>query len=171
VLRRSLVLTTALASCLATAGIAAAQQAPEAPPRATQKTITDVPPGAGELARVYNVPLQEAARRIGLQGRISNLVAQLQGGSDPEFAGVWIQHQPSFKVVIAYTHPTEAKLSALNIDPEVRSLIELRTLAKSRQAVLGEQDRIMALLPQSIPHVTFVEDETRGLSSGSRHKL
>lgn len=99
-------------------------------------------------------------RRIGLQDRIGALAEQLQGGSDAEFAGIWIQHSPSFKLVIAFTKPSESKLSGLTIDPGVRSIIELRALPKPWRTLLAEQDRIIALLPRTIPYVSYVEPET-----------
>jgi hypothetical protein len=124
---------------------------------ATQFTT---PPGAHFLAGEYNISLADAVRRIGLQDKISDVISQLQSGSDPEFAGVWIQHQPAFRLVIAYTNPSEAKLASLTMDPEVRSLVELRSLPRSRRAMLAEQDRVLAALPRTLSLVSYIEDAT-----------
>lgn len=146
----------------ATVSTAVAAQEPPltAPQRATAATRFEVSPGAVFLAREHNISPQEAARRMALMDRISRVVSQLQEGTDPEFAGVWLQHQPAFRLVVAFTNPNEAKLANLAIDSEIRSIIELRALPRSRRAVLAEQDRVIALLPQTIPYVSFVEDET-----------
>lgn len=156
--RTAALVATALMA-LPAAGLA--QSAPNtAPSRVKVATTFATLPGAALLAKEYGIPIAEATRRAQLMDRISAVVAQVQSNSDPEFAGVWVQHTPTFKLVIAYTNPVEAKLASLNIDPAVRSIIELRALPKARQAVLAEQDKIIALLPKTIPYVSYVEDET-----------
>jgi hypothetical protein len=147
------------------AGTAAAQEAPAtAPPRGKELKSYPTPPGAAHLAKEFGISLAEASRRIALQDRIGALAEQLQAGTDPEFAGIWIQHAPSFKVVIAFTKPSDAKLSALTIDPEIRSLIELRALPRGRGELLAEQDRIITLLPRTIQWVSYIEEETGRLA-------
>ena len=116
-------------------------------------------PGAALLAREHNISMEEATRRVQMMGKIAAVVEQLQGGSDPDFAGVWVQHQPSFKLVVAYTNPSDAKLAALTIDPEVRGIIELRTLPVARRALLATQDRVIALLGRTVPYVSYIEEE------------
>jgi len=112
VIRSRLYPITALSLLAGFAAPAAAQEASAtAPPRAKELANYPTPPGAAHLAKEYGISLAEASRRIALQDRIGALAEQLQSGTDPDFAGMWIQHAPSFRVVVAFPKPSDAKLS------------------------------------------------------------
>lgn len=61
----------------------------------------------------YHVSTEEAARRLRLQSSIGAL-DQALGDLDPDgYGGLWIEHEPSFLVVVAAAAGTEASISDL----------------------------------------------------------
>lgn len=162
---RRVAIATILAS-LAFAGSAGAQTAPAAPAKPQAATKSAVPPGADYLAKTYGISVAEAARRIGLQPQIAALVQKVNSGNDPDFAGVWIEQTPAFKVVIAYTKPSPDKLAALQVGTNLAPLVELRALSEARSVVLAAQDRVIATLNTAgiKDYVSYIEEETGTLT-------
>lgn len=58
-------------------------------------------------AKVYaadqGIDLNEAVRRLKLQGALGGLGAQLATKERDTFAGLWIQHSPEFRIVVQFT--------------------------------------------------------------------
>lgn len=67
-------------------------------------------PAAEFYAEKYKVSLEEALHRIKLQPDIGSLNAKLEMAEVESFAGLWIEHEPSYKVVIQFTHDAEKML-------------------------------------------------------------
>lgn len=109
--------------------------------------------------RAYCVPMEEAERRMAIQMRgsigprtkpgrparsreegIGALAAMLHEKESGTFAGLWIQHQPEYRVMVAFTRDAAKTLAKYTRDPLFKpldrpgpSLIELRAM----------QDRLM----------------------------
>ncbi|MFL6294057.1 MAG: hypothetical protein ACJ759_24440, partial [Thermoanaerobaculia bacterium] len=73
----------------------------EAPP------VEPLPAAASEVfdARAYaaefNVNVKEARRRLRAQNQMSGITDLLRRGSGKRFAGLWIEHQPQFRLVVS----------------------------------------------------------------------
>ena len=68
---------------------------------------------ATSYAALEGVSVDEAVRRLQLQQKVSELDAALAAEESPTFAGLWIQHQPQFRVVARFTDPAaEGRLRA-----------------------------------------------------------
>lgn len=93
-------------------------------------------PGIAFYARSYCVSIEEAQRRMALQSRddigpraepgpvpeppgigTGELSAVLRTNEAATFAGIWIQHQPDYGVVVAFTHDAAATLARYTTDP------------------------------------------------------
>jgi hypothetical protein len=66
---------------------------------------------AGSYAARYKVSLDEAVRRLRLQLAVGDLDAALARDERESFAGLWIEHEPAFRVVIAFAHGSAAPKS------------------------------------------------------------
>lgn len=103
-------------------------------------------------ARAYCVPIQEAERRMEIQNRgaigpktepgrpprppedsIGSLSGTLREKESGTFAGLWIQHRPDYRVVVAFTRNAAATLAKYTKDPLFKpldrpgpTLVELR---------------------------------------------
>lgn len=97
------------------------------------------PPGealladAATYAGLFGVDLDEAVRRLQLQdeaGRLSAVLREEEAGS---FAGLWIEHQPSWIVIARFRNPAAARpgLEERVAGTRLAGLVELRSAARS----------------------------------------
>lgn len=70
-------------------------------------------------ARTYCVSIEEAARRIAISTNDSMgaLTATLQEKEAATFAGLWVEHQPEYRVMVAFTRDAAATLAKYTRDP------------------------------------------------------
>lgn len=137
----------------------------EACPNLTAAQISAIENYRGEFAenglyaRAYCVPVEEAERRMEIQNRgaigpktepgptprppandIGTINATLQEKEAATFAGLWIQHQPDYRVVVAFTRNAAATLAKYTKDLLFKPIDRPGpTLAELR----ATQDRLM----------------------------
>ena len=91
-------------------------------------------------AKVYaadqGIGLDEALRRLRQQHAIGGLGAKLAGNERDTFAGLWIQHQPEFRVIVQFTRDGEKTLRPYIENEPWAGIIEVRT-ASATLAELG----------------------------------
>lgn len=100
-------------------------------------------PAAEFYAEKYKVSLEEALYRIKLQPSIGDLNANLETAEAESFAGLWIEHEPSYKVVIQFTHDAERTLEPYLPGISFAHLIEARTAKISVQELQKIHDRMV----------------------------
>ena len=159
-MRRQLLLSVLLLGVGAPPALAqkAERSLAEACPKLTKEEIAAIENYKGEFAenalyaRAYCVSVKEAERRMAIQLRgsvgpkarpgrparppeesIGALNGTLQEKEAGTFAGLWIEHQPDYRVVVAFTRNAAATLAKYTKDPLFRpldrpgpTLVELR---------------------------------------------
>ena len=104
-------------------------------PYPTPLSTEDVPEGVSPaLARdaqwyadQYGVELPEAITRLTLQEPIGKMGAAIEANEKGTFAGLWIQHEPDYRVVVAFTKDGEGTVLKYIRDERLREIIEVRT--------------------------------------------
>ncbi|HHX42792.1 MAG TPA: hypothetical protein GX714_02225 [Chloroflexi bacterium] len=94
----------------------------------------------------YNVSLEEALRRLQLQDDIDGLEPALIAAEGDTFAGLWIQHVPEFRLVIAFTEGGEETVVPYVEGQPWAELVEVRTMSATLAqlvAALEETDEMM----------------------------
>ena len=95
-------------------------------------------PDAQMYADQFGVDLQEAITRLTLQEPIGVLGAELEANEADTLAGLWIQHEPEYRVVVAFTRDGESTIAKYVHDGLLADIIEVRTadatLRELRQA-------------------------------------
>lgn len=87
---------------------------------------------AASYADQNRVGLDEAVRRLQLQREIGALDAALSQEERSLFAGLWIEHEPEYRVVVRFTHPVgEERLRARLAGTSLAPLVEMRRAAVS----------------------------------------
>ncbi len=93
---------------------------------------------ARHYAADVGVDLDEAVRRLQAQSTIGELGAELEANEQPTFGGLWIQHKPEFKVVVAFTRDGEETVRPYIQGTPLANMVDVReveaTLAELREA-------------------------------------
>ena len=82
---------------------------------------------AREYASVMQVDLDEAIRRLQLQDAIGGLGAALVEKEEDTFAGLWIQHQPEYRVIAQFARNGEATIRPYSENGPLAGIVEVRT--------------------------------------------
>ncbi|WP_408950201.1 S1 family peptidase [Lysobacter sp. Hz 25] len=102
-------------------------------------------PIAVSYAQQFKVPLAEAKRRTAQVPEIALLEQRLQRELPDTFAGLYIEHQPTYRVVVRFTKTPKALLSRYTQDPLFVAQLAPRPLELLR----GAQEELAAQLSQS----------------------
>jgi hypothetical protein len=81
-------------------------------------------------AELNGVTIDEALHRFELQDAAGELDAALTANEADTFAGLWLEHQPEFKVVVAFTKDGEATIQKY-LTEELADVVEVRTVDKT----------------------------------------
>lgn len=121
---RSRRLLSVMVLCGLSAMTASAQTA--SPP--SQALLED----AASYARDTGVSVDEAVRRLRLQAEVGRLDEMLSLQEAESFAGLWIEHEPKFRVVVRFQNPSaEGRLRARVAGTALEGLVETRPAAVS----------------------------------------
>lgn len=108
---------------------------------------------AEAMAEQLDISVDEAIRRAMLQDPIGTLGAELERQEADTFAGLWIQHEPEYRVVVAFTRNGEKTIRRYVENAPLAKLIEVRgaeaTLAEL-QAIQEEAHRLLEELGLSV---------------------
>ncbi len=104
---------------------------------------------AREYASAMGVSLQEAIRRLSLQDAIGKLNVELSTNEGDTFAGLWIQHQPEYRVVVGFTRNGEPTIRRRTAGGPLAGIIQvraakatLRELETARAEAVGVARRV-----------------------------
>lgn len=81
----------------------------EESPLPTPEVEEEIEPHIQMYAEAFGISYAEAKWRLGLQGEMNDLQARVQIPADI-YAGTWIQHQPEFRLVFAFTVANGAEI-------------------------------------------------------------
>jgi|WetSurMetagenome_2_1015567.scaffolds.fasta_scaffold14704_3 streptogrisin C len=85
---------------------------------------------ATSYANSFNVTLDEAKYRLELQPIIGEFDNTLRNIAAETFAGLWIEHEPMFRVVVLFTENGENTVQSC-IPPELVGKVQVKTAEKS----------------------------------------
>lgn len=99
--RARLVFVPALTVCLGRTDAAAQEVPPQAGPAVRRATEAEaLQQDARAYAEQFKVPPGEAVRRLRAEARQGDVVGRLRAANRGRFAGLWVEHQPEFRVVV-----------------------------------------------------------------------
>jgi len=79
------------------------------------------------FAASEGIGLEEAVRRLRLQEPIGVLGAELERNESATFAGLWIQHQPEYRLVVAFTRDGDQAIKPYVAGGPLEDFVEIRT--------------------------------------------
>jgi hypothetical protein len=158
---------------LVTGGCFPSAAAPEDLPPGCQIEATDQLPEAGsvmtESGEVPNpdvqnyaddagIDVEEAAYRLSLQEPIGKLNACLDSEEKETFAGLWIEHEPSYQVFVAFTQDGEDTLAPYITGSALEDIVKVRTAAVTYEELRAIQSETNQLIePLSISFSTGID--------------
>ena len=132
---------------------------PSPEPIATALTTDDpLVQDAANYAEQYGVSVDEAIRRMERQDEIGRLGALLKAKERDTFAGLWIQHEPEYKLVIAFTRDGDATMRRHVGDSPLADLLEVRDVEATLVELQAAQAEVGRRLGQAkIPASTGID--------------
>lgn len=134
----------------------AAPAAPDGSPAAAEITA-----GQRHLMVRYGINASAAAERMQLQDDVTALAQRLGAEYPDDFGGVWIEHEPTYRIVVAFKGAEERTAIRDTIDPRMRRFVQIkntRTSTREREAI---SDRIIAALSAAgIHYASYYEHKT-----------
>ncbi|KRA20371.1 hypothetical protein [Lysobacter sp. Root604] len=102
-------------------------------------------PIADWYAQTYGVSIAEAKRRTMRELEIGKLGQRIQAERPDTFAGLYIEHRPTYRVVVRFTGDAKAQLAAYSDDP----LFVAETAPRSLQILLSTQQLLTQRLHEA----------------------
>lgn len=96
-------------------------------------------------AENQNTSVEEAQRRLQIQDSIGELNARLSANERATFCGLWIQHQPDFRVVTCFTHDGNNTIRPYIENSQLADIIEIRSASVSLSSLEKAQSEMMQI--------------------------
>ncbi len=93
----------------------------------TQNTTDALGMDAQSYASDYGVTVEEARRRLTLQGSVGPIQKDLVDNESGTFAGLWIQHEPTHRIIARFTRDGEATVRPYITGGPLDGLVDVRT--------------------------------------------
>lgn len=138
-----------IATLLLWATGALAQPAPPQPPANPEKvgaTRSDSPLGVTYLKQRYNISDEEARTRLALEDEVISLATRLRADGDPNFGGVWIEHEPVYRIVVAFADKDDRQALRASLSPQLRRYVQIKQVKRTEKQTSEAVDSIIAAL-------------------------
>ena len=98
---------------------------------------------ARAYASDYGVTVEEARRRLTLQGSVGILQEDLVDSESDTFGGLWIQHEPEFRIVARFTEDGESTVRPYVTDEALSGLVDVQSADSTLDDLEAAQDEAM----------------------------
>lgn len=133
------VLLATLSGCGASAASSSNQREEPAETTPTQPADDALRQDAAAIAGDLGITPEEALRRLQLQDAVGRLDASLTAEHPDTFGGLWIQHEPVYRVVVAFTRDGEATVRPYVAGTPLEAEIEVRAAEATLQELQAAQ--------------------------------
>lgn len=128
----------------------AGAQAPVAPPPPSPSGATrSDEPGVNYLTAKYGISRREAVNRLKLEQEVGELAQTLRDRDPETFGGIFIDHEPVFRIVLLFTDAETRTLAREQISPTLRQHVQIRRAARSERAVRQLTDSLLDTLQRA----------------------
>jgi hypothetical protein len=103
---------------------------------------------AESMAKDMGIPVEEAIRRLLLQDSIGTLGAQLEQQEAETFAGLWIQNEPEYRVIAAFTRDGQATIKPYIENTPFEELVEVRKAEVPLADLETVQQKVMRIVQE-----------------------
>jgi len=103
---------------------------------------------AEAMAAALGISVDEAIRRLSLQEPIGHLGAQLEQQEADTFAGLWIQDEPEYRVIVAFTHNGQKTIKPYIENTSLEKLVEVRMAEVSLAELKTTQQKVRQIIQE-----------------------
>lgn len=103
-----------------------------------------VSPAVTYLMREYGISEGDAKERLAVQAEVMELSARINRENDPAFSAIYTEHEPVFKVVVAFADSRDRKAFLDSLSPRLRRYVQLKTVPKSRRQINADLEELAA---------------------------
>lgn len=145
----------AIAALSCTAMPLLAQATPDKPVAAAR---SERAAGVQYLIDTYKISESEANQRIALEDQVARFAQSLKAQSPDDFGGIWIQHAPTYKIIVGLKSATDAKDFRGNVSPAMRQFLQTRRVKHSETELVALIDQVVeALRPLGLSYASYYE--------------
>ena len=101
-------------------------------------------PSVDYLQKQYGISQSDAEKRIDLQGEIIELSEKLNQSNDPNYADMYIQHEPVYKIVLLFADNKERLEFIRSLDPKLQRWVQVKQAKRSRDTYNEELEKIIS---------------------------
>lgn len=98
------------------------------------------------LEATYGISAEEAQLRLDLQEQVIALSEKLNAENDPNYADMYIQHTPVYKIVILFSDNKNRHQFLKSLDPKLQRYVQLKNVKKSRSQYEQELETLGKLI-------------------------
>jgi hypothetical protein len=115
-----------------------------------------------QLAQSHGISTAQAAERVDILGEVERIVEQALAEDADSFGGVWVDHSPTFKIIVAFTGQSERKAFVDRLPAKARRYVQIRNATKSLAAAQQDVDQILkAVSGAGVPFETYFEPRSQ----------
>ena len=103
---------------------------------------------AETMAEQMGISVDEAIHRLKLQNPIGTLGAELERQEADTFAGLWIQHKPEYRIIVAFTRDGERTIQPYIENSPIAGQVEVRTAEATYEELKAAQREAHRLLEE-----------------------
>lgn len=110
-------------------------------------------PDIAAYAEDAGISVEEAIERFGLEESIGKLQADLLANEAGSFAGLWLEHEPEYKVVVAFAEEDGAERIRPYLDqyPALAEVVEIRSVQYTMTELEAAQQEVLDIVSQLDP--------------------
>ena len=124
------------------------------PSQAAPANEADIDPAVIYYSRTYHVSTEEAQLRLSKEGYIAEIGRRIETSSPETFAGIYIEHQPVYRVVVRFVGDAKAQLEKYTQDPLFVPMSAPRSLEVMRAA---QEDMVEQLRKNGIEYLSQID--------------
>ena len=103
-------------------------------------------PDAQARAEAQGITAEEADRRLSAEEGLGDLQERLAAEEAATFGGLWIEHEPTYRVIVAFTQDGAQTLERYVKDTPLEEITETREVAATQAELYAAQEATIALL-------------------------
>jgi hypothetical protein len=105
--------------------------------------------GVQFLSKRYKVSAQEAEERLAFQNELSALATRYAEENPDQFGGIFVDHQPTYKVVILFKDAETRNAIREGVTPQLRRFVQLQKAKRSQKETREITDTLAGTLSAS----------------------